>query len=987
MLPPSLLERKVLKGAELQREELRTIELLPWEIGFKAVYSPDNRWLAVGTSRGVHLYDQESLEEAWFLSTDAWVRGLAFSPDGTQLAVGGYARTIDLVEVSTGSVIMSFEGHEDWIRDLDFSPDGQFLASGADDHTVRIWDVSRGEQVGMIDQGVEGINCLSYSPEGSFLATGTRDGLVKIWNLSDGSLERELAGHTDWVRIVAFSPDGKTLVSGAFDATAKIWRVEDGALVTDLTEHTASVLGAAFSSDSHFLATGSVDSTVKLWRAADGTLLNTLQGNTSFTYDVAISPSGEYLTAVGEDHLVREWKITNREYLAEYNPEPVSSDCRTCHHPPTNTKPPRVVSVRCEICHQAGASFNWCPIFVQATEHPAGKLGTQLAVDNSGVPLGGERVAVTLAYPSNGEVVYTSGKYIAPLEVKGYVQTEGIEPTSVSTVLEIWKGTSKVKTLHTTPDQSGVFTFALALNPDGTDPVEGGSQLRASGIICSECHSDYQAEAYVPAGDIQFKVIAETPQGDQAADSRWLSVDISEKIDLTVLVRDKDSGNPLSGIAVEATTRLYEWRARDIDKQTDEKGIAVLPLESLTQSSMVYRIRVPEQVVDGVYFSGIKSQELIIKPDEAPQPTIELLVNATKGKIDGRLLSENNILGSIPIWAFQLPAGPVFQTTITQAGKFTLADLPVSRYLVFPDPTRLKDLGLRFTSQTIDLTQSPESAVEFKIQQVAGTILEGEVFAEKSDWIPFTWVSYQEETASVDLSSGKWVVSGLETGDQIISVHSPGYYSQTVKVDREELRDGSLIIRMERQPGTRTLDWSGGTVVLPAGTEAVIEGSKILLNNGWLWGFGIKEKPVRIQLANTSIQVEKGRFAVEALYGQPDWFYLFDGLAAAVNMETNQTTRIYNGDMLVIIEDDMNRVTIDPALINAVIRDDRIPVDPVWKPGLLSSIKQITTNTSISLVQFVTFITYLLVILSVLVIPFFGIKIWINKKDNYGDDL
>ena len=89
---------------------------------------------------------------AWFgcgmsllVNTDVILRtasisALAFSPDGTLLAVGGSAHSIQLWDMNTSQLRDSLIGHTYSVSTLAFSPDGALLASGSGDDTIRLWD-------------------------------------------------------------------------------------------------------------------------------------------------------------------------------------------------------------------------------------------------------------------------------------------------------------------------------------------------------------------------------------------------------------------------------------------------------------------------------------------------------------------------------------------------------------------------------------------------------------------------------------------------------------------------------------------------------------------------------------------------------------------------------------------------------------------------------------------------------------------------------
>jgi WD40 repeat protein len=65
---------------------------------------------------------------------------VAFSPDGTRLAVGCADHTIRLWDVATREEVAELRGHEAYVHAVAFSPDGTRLASASGDYTIRIWD-------------------------------------------------------------------------------------------------------------------------------------------------------------------------------------------------------------------------------------------------------------------------------------------------------------------------------------------------------------------------------------------------------------------------------------------------------------------------------------------------------------------------------------------------------------------------------------------------------------------------------------------------------------------------------------------------------------------------------------------------------------------------------------------------------------------------------------------------------------------------------
>jgi WD40 repeat protein len=111
------------------------------------------------------------------------------------------------------------------VHGLAFSPDGSRLAIPFGPNGVEILDVGSGERVARLSPDGE-VRSVAFSPDGSLLAGGRVDGGALLW-ATDGwrQVGRPLALQTASTLEVAFSPDGHTLATSHSDQSAALWDV------------------------------------------------------------------------------------------------------------------------------------------------------------------------------------------------------------------------------------------------------------------------------------------------------------------------------------------------------------------------------------------------------------------------------------------------------------------------------------------------------------------------------------------------------------------------------------------------------------------------------------------------------------------------------------------------------------------------------------------------------------------------------------------
>jgi WD40 repeat protein len=210
-----------------------------WGWARSIAISNDGSSVAVGTDKGVFVFDTESWNLLCSISTEHPVTALAFSPDGRQLAFGLDQGQLMIIDAMSGVPLAELTGHSGWIETIEWSPDGERMASGAIDYSAIIWDAEENTQefqLSTFSSGIYGdIVSVAWSPDGTILATGDGVGNAILWNTATGEIELnipayvyETAGADHGIRGVAWSPDGLHLLVIGNSRQASIWDIHTG---------------------------------------------------------------------------------------------------------------------------------------------------------------------------------------------------------------------------------------------------------------------------------------------------------------------------------------------------------------------------------------------------------------------------------------------------------------------------------------------------------------------------------------------------------------------------------------------------------------------------------------------------------------------------------------------------------------------------------------------------------------------------------------
>jgi WD40 repeat protein len=249
----------------------------------RVAFSPDGRTSAIlAADRTISFWDLTTNKERFkpiTVSGDAGgtITPPVFSPDGRYLAVGTSANLVMLVDAASGQTRgLPRTGS---VLTVAFSPKGDLLASAEGTDGIKVWDVATGELQGHLGKE-NNPSAVAFSPSGREIVFNSNDHSARICDVATGREIRSLPNFAN-VHSLAFAFDGRIIARagyGSFDLSpdGRVQAVFGTAGVTLQDVVTGKpmstialpgpVLSVAFAADGRHLATANGNGTVYILR-------------------------------------------------------------------------------------------------------------------------------------------------------------------------------------------------------------------------------------------------------------------------------------------------------------------------------------------------------------------------------------------------------------------------------------------------------------------------------------------------------------------------------------------------------------------------------------------------------------------------------------------------------------------------------------------------------------------------------------------------
>lgn len=256
-------------------------------------------------------------------TTPSEIRGLSWSPDGTQIAIGFYNSDVEIIDAQTRNITMTLEADLFDVQQLAWSPNGNFLASASYDGNVIIWDTSNGDEVAIVNGlSGDGITALSWSPNNTDLVINQYGGFT-IWDPVQHVVKYSETIGTAFETIWTTNTNELVLVLAVGDIDVRnTTTFQQISYIVNVSNRNSAVINVDLTSGDDFILLGSTVGNVQLWDLSTGQPIYEVQGNRSDSpvgsiRDVWFDNQDTVFYSLNTSGNLCSWSVASGELLTE----------------------------------------------------------------------------------------------------------------------------------------------------------------------------------------------------------------------------------------------------------------------------------------------------------------------------------------------------------------------------------------------------------------------------------------------------------------------------------------------------------------------------------------------------------------------------------------------------------------------------------------------------------------------------------------------
>jgi WD40 repeat protein len=284
--------------------------------------SRDGSRIVVGSDDGkARLYDAAG-KLLQTLEHGSAIRGVAITTDNKTVSVSAQDGRVTLWSADDGKAIAAWKAHGDQAYGMAFRPDGKQLATCGNDRVVRLWKfpvaTSSREKV-----GEEALNAGVLSHDGRMLAVIRNNKKMEFITSADGKTAGQLDGGDD-VKTVSLRADGSQAIFGRGDGTVRIVNTNNA---SNVAEHKfeKAIIAVAIKPQGDLFAYCDADKKIRIARVNNAEIVHTIEGADRDPLSLTFSPDGSKLVSL-QNNTARVYRVDNAQQERSFDK---SGDLRT----------------------------------------------------------------------------------------------------------------------------------------------------------------------------------------------------------------------------------------------------------------------------------------------------------------------------------------------------------------------------------------------------------------------------------------------------------------------------------------------------------------------------------------------------------------------------------------------------------------------------------------------------------------------------------
>jgi WD40 repeat protein len=266
--------------------------------------SPDSKYIAaVGGERIFKIFDLASGALIKSGTSVYQYKKCIFSPDGSKLALALSDYSVEILSAPSWGLINSLSGESYWVDGMAFSADGTKIALFDQNSKIRIVNLNDNSKkyTSEVQGGIQSIVGFKKSDK---LAITSNNGFIELFNFNDASLIKQLGDRRVYTSI-AISPDESRLITSDADYNIYVYDLDKYKQVYTARLNLDHITSMSWNPDASSIAISDSKGAILMISGETYDSLNIFKGDGFAINDIEWSPDGKYLASACNDNKIK----------------------------------------------------------------------------------------------------------------------------------------------------------------------------------------------------------------------------------------------------------------------------------------------------------------------------------------------------------------------------------------------------------------------------------------------------------------------------------------------------------------------------------------------------------------------------------------------------------------------------------------------------------------------------------------------------------